>query len=770
MFPAAERSSPDLITMSPSAIAAGLGLAERRELCGLLALLEVTGVVSLAKGALDAVQLKLGRDLPDMAKRLQMRAEELANGPSPLEALRHRVWSELTMALGIGPALPLSSRKMHETAAAMGVASAELLSPALHARENAERAAAKSEGRDESLRQKLVGIVHDPRALFTPAPVFSFPDIVGSEALALLEGLKAQGIVGQLDPEIQSAIEAGQGKAGRAAVAGGSWLLFAGVVQISGFAPYILAAQVSAFIPFVGGSTVVSLLAVIVNPVTLIAGLGALGYFGVKGKADQVRRLAAARVAVILALRGMGQQAEGVAKLVSDFRRLADLGSGALSHLSVDERASIEQRIGRVKQRLIGRLPAAVAAPPASWADSAKVRTTAPADLLAVGTLSLGDMLYHSLAIDPKVLAAADFSRKIEIGDALDFAANIGGFLSEGARNNLRGYTAEQVVLSRFIEAGHAVQLPDVSNMAGYDLLIDGAPVQVKCGASLSNLTEHFQKYPDIPVVANSELVALADRLPAEHQALVSSFDGFDLPAVQEILDGAVDGGLGLADVDVPLFTMLVGAGRGTVRAWKGEIPVEDLPAWLVVDLSIRGALAASGKITGGYLGLLIIGPAGGIILAPLLGVAALAGVEGTRGIFEKAVFREWHASVMGRSDALHHAVENALARRADALFGRALGIWSGKVSLRGELADWLFARAVDDAITVEDLVMDLKKPIGLTDVLALVYMAGRTTPTDVDVSRARVAVVEELGKKPKLQATIMDKIGAVQKRPWSRS
>jgi len=398
------------------------------------------------------------------------------------------------------------------------------------------------------------------------------------------------------------------------------------------------------------------------------------------------------------------------------------------------------------------------------------VKTTADTHLLAVGGMSLGDMLYHALAVDPKVLAAADFSRSFEIGDPIDFAANIGAFISEGARSNLRGYTAEQVVLARFVEAGHAVQVPAVSNMAGYDLMIDGAPVQVKCGAFLSNLTEHFDKYPDIPVVANSELVALAGKLRPEHQALVSSFDGFNLPAMQEMLDGAIAGGLGLADVDVPLFAMLVGAGRGAVRAWKGEIPVEDLPAWLVVDLTLRGALAAGGKITGGYLGLLIIGPAGGVILAPLLGVAALAGVEGTRGIFEKAVFRKWHSCVMSRSDTLHDALRNALSRRADALFARIQGVRSGANALPGDLADWLYARAVDDAITAEELEMDLQKPRDLSGVLALVYLAGRSTPTDVDVSRARVAVVEELGKKPKLQSTIMHKIGAVPGRQRSRS
>lgn len=760
MLPNPESARPSSTTISPAAISAGLGLADRSEICGLLALLEVTSVVSLAKGAFDTVQSKLGRDLPDMATRLKARAAALGNGVAPTEALRHKLWFELTTALGIGPVLPLSSRKMRETAAAIGVKSAELLSPAVHTRQAAERAAANGESWGERLCNNLAETVNNPKSLFTSATVFSFPDIVGSEALAMLEGLKAQGISDQLDPEIQRAIEAGQGKAGLAAAAGGGWLIFAGVVQAAGFAPYILAAQISAFIPFIGGPAAVSLLAVLVNPVTLFAGLAALGYVGVMGKANQVRRLAAARVAVILALRGMLQEGEGVASLVTDFRRLTGLGPEALAHLTKEERASIRRRIARMEKRLLRALPPAVAVPPGVWANPVNIRTTADADLLAAGTLTLGDMLYHALAIDPKVLAAANFSRTLEIGDPIDFAANIGALLTEGARTSLRGYTAEQIVLARFVDQGHAVELPVASNTPGYDLLIDGVPVQVKCGMSLSNLTEHFEKYPDIPVVANSELAAQVGKLAPEHQALVSSFDGFDLPAVQEILDDAVAGGLGLSDVEVPIFAVLVGAGRGAYRAWKGDIPVEDLPAWLVIDLTIRGGLAAGGKVAGGYLGLLFVGPAGGIILAPLLGVAALAGTEGTRGILEKVVFRDWHASVLNKSDTLHRALQNALQRRSDALFTRARDIAAGTSLLSGDIASWAIARATDDAIAVEELLADLPKPKDLNGVLALVYLAARSTPTDAMVSRAKVAVVEELGRKPLLGTAMLGKVG----------
>lgn len=70
--------------------------------------------------------------------------------------------------------------------------------------------------------------------------------------------------------------------------------------------------------------------------------------------------------------------------------------------------------------------------------------------------------------------------------------------------------------MDQMIADGHDVGPAEASNTPGLDLLVDGQPVQVKCGTALSNLTEHFEKYPDIPVIANTALTekaALSDAL-----------------------------------------------------------------------------------------------------------------------------------------------------------------------------------------------------------------------------------------------------------------
>jgi hypothetical protein len=52
----------------------------------------------------------------------------------------------------------------------------------------------------------------------------------------------------------------------------------------------------------------------------------------------------------------------------------------------------------------------------------------------------------------------------------------------EGHLNQLQGYVFEQIAAHSLRESGAVVQLPDSSNNPGWDLLVNGEPVQAKCG------------------------------------------------------------------------------------------------------------------------------------------------------------------------------------------------------------------------------------------------------------------------------------------------
>lgn len=736
--------------VSPHAIAAGLGLMDRRDLCGMLALLEVTSAIEIARGAVDLVQRTVGREIPSMASRLKERAEVLWKGDLPDDALRHKLWTEVTTALGNPNLLPLSTRKVREASAATAVRAAEVLSPSLV--QSAAGVGDDHVGLFEKAAKRIGKALKNPTSAFSTPPVMSFPDIVAREAFSLIEALQGAKEAGLLDPSVAQGLEAGQDAAMKAAVAGGGWAAFATLVQFSGFAPYILAAQASAFIPFIGGPAAVSFLAVLVNPVTLIAGLAALGYWGVAHQSKEVQKLAASRVAAMLAIAGIGRETEGIASLVSTFRRLVDHGSIALSHLSEKEAALVREKVARLNSRLGRGLPPAMASTTMPWSAPVDLpQKSMDVDVPLVGGLTMADLIYHAVSIDPQVIRAADFSRSLDIDGPIALASYIGSFVSDGARTNLRGYTAEQLVAAHFVEAGSAVEIPQTSNMPGYDLLVDGNPVQVKCGVDIALLKEHFERYPDIPVVANSDLVAEIGKLEPQFQHLVNTFAGFDLSAVQEVLDHSLMGAEGLSDADIPFFAMLVGTGKGVYRAWQGEISLEELPAWLVVDLMVRGALTTGGKIAGSFVGLIVLGPAGAIVVAPVAGVLALMAVGKAKGEMDRLLMREWHESVLQEANTLHKATQHALERRVHALFCRVSSFQESRSQLPFELLSFLDARAFDDALFAVECLEELSAPSQIQDIPELLVRIERLALLDGTVSQSKARLLVALERKPSL-------------------
>ena len=47
-------------------------------------------------------------------------------------------------------------------------------------------------------------------------------------------------------------------------------------------------------------------------------------------------------------------------------------------------------------------------------------------------------------------------------------------------------------------------------------IIVDDIPVQVKCSTSILLLQDHFATYPDIPVIADNDLIAQVQALGAD--------------------------------------------------------------------------------------------------------------------------------------------------------------------------------------------------------------------------------------------------------------
>ncbi|MES2845154.1 MAG: hypothetical protein V4747_09025 [Pseudomonadota bacterium] len=745
-------SPTETAKISPANIAAGVGLAERREICGLLALLEISGTAEILKGLAFSAQNKLMKTEAAAGDRMALIGESFLNGTSSTDALRLKLWFEVSQILGLPDRIPLSMRGIQSAAAAMGVRAAEILKPSVLAARTSTADAGSSTAK--KVGRGLMKVL--PKRRRNSGHEVSFPDVVAFELESLFNGFSQVDLTGTVDPDVAAAIRRGQTAISTAAVAGGGWAAFATAVGTAGFAPYIAAAQLSAVIPFVSGPALVSFLAVMTNPVTVVAGAAALGYWAIKGQSVSARETAASRVAILLAVRGLQDQGAGIAALATVLRRGHRLTEAELSHLSDKARERLLSRGRQIDIRLSGEIPPGVSTAPGAWGLSPKREAwSAGADTAVVAGLTAGDMLYHAAAIDPAVLKAADFSRALDLDSSLELAAHLASFASGGAQIAVRGYTAEQLVMASLVDQGHVVELAASSTMPGYDLLVDGNPVQVKCGASLSLLREHFSKYPDIPVIANADLARMAEASGEPWAQLVSSVEAFDLEYVQSILERSLGAAEALGESAVPFYAMIVGGVRAASKAWTGQIPVEDLPAWLVLDLAIRGGLSSVGQTSGAFVGLLVIGPAGALVLGPAIGIAALFGTGQLHGLLDRAIRNPWHASVMEAAECLSRALVKACSRRLSIVLERQFRLRETAQNMPRDLGTWLDSRLADDVMQVWELLDGYGEVSTLRDAMELLIHASAIVVADREVLVARRHLASLIEAKPTTVASL---------------
>ncbi|MFD0980432.1 tyrosine-type recombinase/integrase [Tropicimonas aquimaris] len=237
-------------------------------MCSFLALLETLDGVNLTKSAIAdlgkrmRILNRVSEDAVDGARK------RLLHSSAPDAILRHRLWVRLADALAVPSTIPLSSRSARRAASALAVRSSERLTPAVVA----QRKKLDDEspgGRDAfGVRKIAAEALRAGQKSMSPEAPLSFPDLVHEELLNLMadESL-VSAAAEQADPEIREALRKAHTAAQAAMAAGGSWAVFAAIVGNAGFLPYILAAKLSAWIPLVGGPALVSLLAILVNPV-----------------------------------------------------------------------------------------------------------------------------------------------------------------------------------------------------------------------------------------------------------------------------------------------------------------------------------------------------------------------------------------------------------------------------------------------------------------------------------------------------------------------
>jgi hypothetical protein len=410
------------MTMNPHLIASGLGLADREELAGLLALYEASNLINAGAGAGANLLGKLGLEMEKQGGRVAGYVAAHLSSDRTDDELRHMLWLKLMEGMDLGVSFPLSERRTAETAAALGVMAARTISPALHAdskrRQEKDLGSGGADDWNAWAQKKLKKIP----ALWTSKPPLPFPEVVSREIAKLLNN---EDLRDGVDPDVAKVMQKAGNDAMAVLAAGGGWVGLAATVNAAGFAPYLLAAQASAFIPFMGGPAVVSLMAVLVNPVTIVAALAAAGGLGGMKISNTIRRQVSARIAVLLAVRGTADPETGMSRLVDSLRNVTRSGASDLGYLALQERRELRQRVARIEGRLGRDLPKAAGLPPGDLGTPTRANhgDSALGEAAVVAGLTAGEMLYRAAMIDDRVIEAADFWRSADLSHPFAFAA-----------------------------------------------------------------------------------------------------------------------------------------------------------------------------------------------------------------------------------------------------------------------------------------------------------------------------------------------------------
>jgi hypothetical protein len=721
------------MTRVPSwTIVAGLGTLGREEVCDLLAIFRDAGLYNLAvdRVADIAGAVGLASKAQDDGNAFKLRLAEtsrsLATSPDSDGLLRLRLWAALRETFDAPPILPLSIRAAAPAATDLAHAAAVALADSI------PRPAPEGDG--ESWMAMAKSVADKVTSMFAGGDAATFDEVVSFQAVRLTAQAAESGLLdaaakddlvrkvreklADLPPELRDEAVEHALKSGDAATLGllvsGSSLVGLGVaVDLAGFAAYQLAAQASAFLPLIGGKAAVSGLFVLANPVFIVPALIGGGVLMGCSLHDSVREKLAGSLVVLLALRGLAAGHDGLKACLDGFRSLD------VETFEIGELAAYADSLSDARTRAPG-LPPCPSAPPAVLAEAAVgndagifVDVLFPdadgaerAEAHALTGLTVGDIVYSAASIDPKVIEAADFAHKKDLGDIFrlgEFADELDDYAGSGligVENRLRGYVAERVVAARLQEQGLQVEFPETANHPGVDIFVDGEPFQVKCLSSLRGIADHFDKYPDIPVYANFDLVEAAASSGADWADKVHAVEGFDYEITDRIMHRSLEAGADLMHVDehVPVFAIAVSAARNIHGWWKGSVPLSNLPFEVAVGGAIKGGLAVAGGFVGKGLGLLLLGPAGAVVGGGLGGgLTSILGRGRVRAAVDGLVSPEWEKRAGAACDAFLDALDGALSRKA-AILTRKLELLAA--DLRPE-ARWIADRIADDRLFV---------------------------------------------------------------------
>lgn len=458
-------------------------------------------------------------------------------------------------------------------------------------------------------------------------------------------------------------------------------------VSSAGFSAYILAAQASAFVPFVSGPGLVSLVSVLSNPITIIAATGGGAWYFARSSKRRINASVAARIVAMLVIRGLQSRTKGLEALRQSF------ATTAYEHLKVGASLKVlaeyqqEWHLLKTVEWEQGPQPSDELL---EWMDkpldtsdmelglkplsNAEATGDERINAAALAALTVGDVLYSVAAVDSTVIQAADFSRLAEIDGRVPFAQLAGNLLKGdkqsilGGISHLKGYVAEKAVAAELVSAGHTVSFPDTSNAPGYDILVDGEPFQVKFHADISGIERHFARY-DYPVIANSELEG---KIPAQWEDQVYFIDGLGNQFVTDVTERSLATGNQILEAGALEMVGVVSASRGLVAYRSGRISGRQAVEQVMLDGVVRASLFSAGGAAGSLAGGMLFGPAGAWVLGPGASILAQMQTPGMtrhlKSFIKTKEHKDWENRTHEALDNLREVIESALKKKREQL------------------------------------------------------------------------------------------------------
>lgn len=470
-------------------------------------------------------------------------------------------------------------------------------------------------------------------------------------------------------------------------ILGGSLSAFSASVGSAGFSAYILAAQASALIPLVSGPGLVSLVSVLASPVSIVGLTGMGTWWAIRSARDETNATIAKQVVALLAIRGLQAGPAGIEAVRRSFTmapllerymglKTSQIQAYQREHHLLGDLWQRPQILPEALRHTMER-PVNLASLPMSATHRTSDISNERYNSAAMATMTIGDMLYSAAAVDPTVVAAADFSRIAEIDGPISFSVLAQSILTgaeasvTGGTSQLHGYVAEQVVAQQLTAQGHIVSFPETSNEPGWDLLVDGQPFQVKFHDSLSGLKEHFERY-DYPAIVSSEL---SDKLPEELLDRVFFIEGLSNKVVKQVTSDSLQAGVELWDTNPIAMAGIISATRSALAYRRGQLTRQQAIEQMLIDGSVRAGLAGGGALAGATIGTLVLGPAGGLVLTNLMPILAMMHTRRfavfIRHCARGESHRRWQAEAHADLDALQQSVIDALQNKHNQIAGK---------------------------------------------------------------------------------------------------